>query len=75
MYDPFAYFEVEDPFAVWDQSRPLLENWLVKDDINLLTFYIDKKNYQEMIRREPWWFQHLATSGRGRIEIYKVMLD
>jgi hypothetical protein len=75
MYDPFAYFDVEDPFAVWDQSRPILERWLIKDDIRLIAFYGGKKDYEEMIRREPWWFQHLATSGRGRIEIYKVMVD
>jgi hypothetical protein len=75
MYDPFAYFTVEDPFAVWDESRPAIQRWLVKDDIRLLVFYGGKKNYEEMILREPWWFQHLATSGRGNVEIYKVMVD
>jgi hypothetical protein len=75
MYDPFAYFTVDDPFTVWDESRQVIEHWLVKDDIRLIAFYGGKKNYEEMIHREPWWFQHLATSGRGKIEIYKVMLE
>jgi hypothetical protein len=75
MYDPFAYFTVDDPFAVWDDSRQAIQSWLVKDDIRLIAFYGGKQNYEEMILREPWWFQHLATSGRGRVEIYKVMVD
>ena len=75
MYDPFAYFDVKNPFTVWDESRQAIERWLVGDDIRLLAFYVDKNNYLEMIRREPWWFKHLATSGRGRIEIYKATVQ
>ena len=70
MYDPFAYFDVENPFAVWDESRQAIERWLVGDDIRLLVFYKGKNTYEEMIRREPWWFSHMATLYDGAIEIY-----
>ncbi len=75
MYDPFAYFEVDDPFAVWDESRQAIERWFVKDDIRLLAFYRGKKVYEEMIRREPWWFSHLATVHNGSVEIYKATVQ
>ena len=69
MYDPFAYFS-GDPFANWEESRPIVRDWLARDDIRLLVFYAGKWNYEEMIRREPAWFQHLMTSHFGKIEIY-----
>jgi hypothetical protein len=72
MYDPFAYFEADDPFAVWEESRQAIERWLVRDDIRLLVFYRGKNTYEEMIRREPSWFSHMATLYNGAIEIYEA---
>ena len=72
MYDPFAYFEDDDPFAVWEESRQAIERWLVDDDISLLVFYRGKNTYEEMIRQEPSWFSHMATVYNGSIEIYEV---
>jgi len=69
MYDPFAYF-TGDPFANWEASRPIVNDWLARDDIRLLVFYTGKWNYEEMIRREPAWFQHLMTAHLDKIEVY-----
>ena len=74
MYDPFAYFE-GDPFANWEQSRPVIRDWLAREDIRMVVFYTGKGSYEEMIRREPTWFTHLMTAHMGKIEIYAARVQ
>ena len=72
MYDPFAYIE-GDPFARWDESSETIRNWLDTQDIKLLVFYTGKWNYEEMIRREPGWFNYVSTANQGTVQIYQVV--
>ena len=72
MYDAFAYIE-GDPFARWDERSETIRNWLDRQDIKLLVFYSGKWNYEEMIRREPGWFNYLSTVNRDTVQIYEVL--
>ena len=69
MYDPFSYF-TGDPYSDWENSRPVLEDWLARDDIRLIVFYSGKQNYEELVRRIPTMFQYRDTSYSGKLEIY-----
>jgi|GEM_PF-1149608 len=73
MYDPFFYFEDEDPFANWTQNRQAIADWVNKLNIRLLVFSSRKDIYNEMVMREEGLFQYLGTAYRGKILIYKVM--
>ena len=73
MYDPFFYFEDEDPFANWTQNRQAIAHWVNKLNIRLLVFSSGKEIYNEMVMREEGLFQYLGTAFGGRIQIYKVM--
>lgn len=72
MYDAFAYIE-GDPFERWDEGSETIRNWLDTQDIKLLVFYSGKWNYEEMIRREPGWFNQVSTANRGTVQIYQVL--
>ncbi|MCK5644625.1 MAG: hypothetical protein KAJ19_27755, partial [Gammaproteobacteria bacterium] len=74
MYDPFAYFD-DDPFTNWSESRKVIRDWLSRDDIRLLVFYSGKPNYEEMIQREPGWFNYIMTAHLGKIQIYEVAVQ
>jgi hypothetical protein len=74
MYDPFAYAS-NDPFADWGAFRGQMREWLSRFDIRLMVFYSGDTDYQEMIRREPNWFQYVATVHRGTVEIYRVAVQ
>jgi hypothetical protein len=73
MYDPFSYIQ-SDPFADWANNRLLLEDWFARRDIQLLAFYSGKYNYEQMVEREPAWFQRLGSGFRDTIKIYQVTI-
>ena len=72
MYDPFFYMD-GDPFANWEQSRGVIADWLSKLDIRLLVFPDRKQNYQEMVQREPTWFEYAGSVYRGKLIVYEVV--
>jgi hypothetical protein len=73
MYDPFFYFEDEDPFANWTQNRQAIAHWVNKLNIRLLVYPSRKETYNEMVMREEGLFQYLGAVHRGKLVIYKVM--
>ncbi len=73
MYDPFFYFEDEDPFTNWDQNRHAIADWIHKLNIRLLVFSSRKDTYNEMVMREEGLFQYVGTAYGGKILIYRVM--
>ena len=71
MYDPFSYIE-GDPFQDWQKNRQLVWRWLTDHNITLLVFYDGKPQYEEMIRREPGWFDYETSAYRRAVDIYQV---
>jgi hypothetical protein len=71
MYDPFSYIE-GDPFQDWERNRQLVWQWLTDHNITLLVFYDGKPEYEEMIKREPTWFDYETSAYRRTIDIYQV---
>ena len=71
MYDPFAYFS-GDPFANWDENRQAIRAWLIDRNITLIVFYRGKANYEQMVSREPGWFEQVGSTYGDAILIYQV---
>lgn len=72
MYDPFFYFEDDDPFANWTQNRQVIADWIDKLDVRMLVFYANRATYKEMVLREEGWFRHVGTVLDGKAVIYEV---
>lgn len=74
MYDPFSYMQ-GDPFEDWQNNREVIKDWFARRNITLLVFYDGKPQYEEMIRREPDWFDYRTTTTRKAIDVYRVQID
>jgi hypothetical protein len=73
MYDPFFYFEDDDPFENWSNNRGAVADWLEKSNIQLIIFTMGRETYTEMINREDGWFKYLASPYEGLYQVYQVV--
>lgn len=71
MFDPYFYME-GDPYENWGENREIVLNWLKKEDIRLMAFFIDRSRYLELVEREPEYFEKLDFDQRWNLYIYKV---
>ena len=71
MYDPFSGMQ-GDPFEQWGATEAELKAWLVNEDIQLIAFYADKENYQQMVLRMPEWFEFEGSILHEQIVVYRV---
>ena len=80
LYDPFYYYQGEDPFAEWPEFRKEIVAWLKKENAELFVvagdFSLSENlgNYQKMLKIEEGRLFELAQEGPG-FRIYRVKVN
>jgi hypothetical protein len=75
MYDPFFYFEDDDPFTDWATNRDIVADWISRSDIRLMVFSLNNTDYVQMVDREPQWFSFIGIAHGGSTHIYSVDMN
>ena len=70
MFDPYYYLP-GDPYANWHVHRDTVKHFFQKENISLLLFRLDQKNYKQLVEKEKGWFVYIGKI--GEFEVYRII--
>jgi len=70
MFDPYYYMD-ENPYQNWPENREKVLSWLKEENIHFIVFS-GKKNYIELIKREPQYFEFKKLDADGLFDFYQI---
>lgn len=74
MYDPFFYYQGEDPYQEWPEFKKEIIKWLEKQKAEIVVVPGGAHKYNQMLKLEEDHLFQLIDKGAG-LKIYKVLLD
>lgn len=72
MFDPYFYFEEEDPYSDWGERRKIVLNWLKEYNVRTIVTYNDRERYAKLAQKEPQFVSLGATLPDTSLVIYQV---
>ena len=72
MFDPYFYFDTQDPYSDWGDYREKVFVWLKENNVKTIVTYQNFERYAKLAEYEPDYVKVDGTISNSNLIVYQV---